>query len=256
MISKFFSFILGIFLGFFSPIIKHVKVLYGQFDPILDGPTSIKSRRQLNQLADYRKERVEADRVKHDFFFNIWGLFVFNILDNIYVLWMDDFDYYNRRMSELLYHKMYPERFWPQSDLIMFSIVLYSLVVYYNLWRGDWLDDRYNMYFIGLGTDKVKLIVNNRGMILLDCHFYAYDLISLLSVWDKKNAKNIYAFREANRRARKICMACSYFFFQPYFQYHLWSKWERSLRHAFMSGYLSILLCYTVFGKCKLNDLT
>lgn len=165
MIRNFFKFILKFLHGFIHSIIKHVEVMYGQFDPVINGPVWIYSCRQLNALSEFRKKRVKSNLAKHDFFCFVWCLFVFNIFDNIYIMWMDDFDYYNRRMPEHFYHKIFPERFWPQSDLIMTSIMLCSLFVYYNLWQGEWLDDRYNMYFIRNKTGKQTLIVNDQGII-------------------------------------------------------------------------------------------
>ena len=150
----------SILLVIFGPIINHVKVLYGQFDPVLDVPPSIDSSK-LDQLGAYRKARKASDeRLNHRFFLFSFGLFVFNMVDSVYVLALEDFDYFNRRIPELFYHKMYPELFWPQSDLIMFSIALCSLVVYYNLWRGQWLDDRFCMYFVHDGPNDHKLIIN------------------------------------------------------------------------------------------------
>lgn len=245
MPSKYFSVLTEIFLIVFKPIINHVKVLYGQFDPVLNVPKDVQN---LDQLPEFRKQRVEADKSKHSFFLFSFGIFVFNIVDSIYIMAIDDFDYNNYRMQELFYHKMYPENFWSQSDLIVFSIILCSLVVYYNLWRGDWLNDRFNMYLFDSKSKENKLnrmlIVNNKGS------FYSFTILSscfLILGWNKENTFKIIRFRETNSQMRRICMGISYFFFQPYFQYHLWSKYERGVRHAFLSGYLSVLLCYTVF---------
>lgn len=165
---KYFSILTKILFAIFKPVINHVKVLYAHFDPVLDAPVEVQ---RLDQLPEYRKQRIEKDKAKHRFFLFPFGIFVFNILDSLFVMAADDFDYYHFRMQELFYHKMYPERFWPQSDLIVFSIILCSLAVYYNLWQGEWLDDRFNMYFLGIDgsteTRAKELIVNNKGLIFM-----------------------------------------------------------------------------------------
>lgn len=167
MPSRYFSILTEVFQIIFKPIINHVKVLYGHFDPVIDVPSEMQ---RLDQLPDHRKQKIESDKQKHRFFLFSFSIFVFNILDSIVVMAADDFDYYNFRMQELFYHKIFPENFWSQSDLIFFSIAICSLVVYFNLWKGEWLDDRFNMYLIGIDEgsteNKTKtLIVNNKGSI-------------------------------------------------------------------------------------------
>src|SRR5690625_2734170 len=57
--------LISILLVIFGPIINHVKVLYGQFDPVLDVPRSINSSK-LDQLGAYRKARKASDeRLNH-----------------------------------------------------------------------------------------------------------------------------------------------------------------------------------------------
>src|SRR5699024_1751168 len=119
------------------------------------------------KLSTYRVHRSRIDEsTKHSFFLFSFGVFIFLLGDNAYVLSHYNFRYDTRGMPELFSHKIFPRQFWPQSDWIVFSIVACCMVVYYNLWRGKWLDSRYCMYLIKeSGSDQ--LIVNGKGLFPL-----------------------------------------------------------------------------------------
>ena len=157
----------AIFRTIFDPILLHLQVLLYQFDPVLDAPKGISS---ATNLSLYRAHRAKIDEeTKHRFFLFPIGVLIFNLFDTMYVLSTHDFQYDNRGMPELFYHQVFPKQFWPQSDLIMVSIITCSLLVYYNLWQTKWLDDRYCMYSLNasrLGTHK--LIVNGKGLSLYE----------------------------------------------------------------------------------------
>src|SRR5699024_4196576 len=114
--------------------------------------------------SEYRKIRIESANSTHKYFILPILLMVCWIVDSALVLAREHFDYANNSLPDLLTHKIYPEKFWKESDIIATTIILFDLIIYIKLTLNPWIEDRYFMYFIGKpNCANFQLFVNNQG---------------------------------------------------------------------------------------------
>jgi hypothetical protein len=154
--------------------VVHIRACLNAFDPLIIAPSSVKSQSDLEQ---YRKSWSPSENAKY--FLLPCLLYVIYFVDSGWVLYKYDFQFTSDGMPELFNHKLFPALFWEQTDVICVAAIACCVIVFYNLWRGAWLENRYCMYLVkGLELrPSRKLLVNGR-------------------VWNAANAIEIFAFQK------------------------------------------------------------
>ena len=137
------------------------------FDPIYDAPKYIDSSNYRRELPAYRRERfVNAEAKIHKYMsIHVWLVVI--ILGDMVRIWSKyNFDFAHERMPELLTHKMYPEAYWNQGDMIILCANLGVLFTGLSCSLREWLDDKYCMYFVQSPDKRGRiLIVNGKGIV-------------------------------------------------------------------------------------------
>lgn len=161
--------ILLIFRKLLSLLLAHLNACYQPSEPVIEAPSYITRSNFHSEYPKFLNYQNCSNRVHHRMYILPILVQMYFVLDSLWILYRNGFDYDNDLNNELISRRMFPSMFRSYGDQIVWAVVLTGLVVYPYCWLGQFLADKYVMIVVqnsGDSKDGHCLFVNGKGKMM------------------------------------------------------------------------------------------